>query len=505
MRVVFILTDSTCRRYLKAYGSAHPAITPNLDRLAEMGCVFDNHWVGSAPCMPARRDIMTGRVNFLEKPWGAIEPFDQTLPGLLRTVNAHTHIVTDHYHYLRKGGEDYLGSFTSYEIIRGQEHDTLNLPAGPDGLIRQERPAGLKGGYDLAHDETYKKFTDETQYPTPVTLQHAAEWLERNKDADNFLLWTECFDPHEPFDVPGQYLDLYRDEDDYEGGDLYWPKYAPNTFNEQETRHLACLYKAQLTMTDHYIGRVFDVLDRNDMWKDTMVIYTTDHGFMLGEHGYMAKNYMPAYNEVFNIPLIIWHPQATVKRFAGITQNVDILPTVCHQFGVDRGIMQYPLHGMDLTPCLTGEQDAAHTEILFGNFGKSVNYYDGQYVYMRAAAREDNKPLNVYTAMPTTHDRTFGWGTVEQADYARIGMARNYAGYPVLKIPAEVIGMKGGSSGFDVRSEYNAENLLFDIREDYAEEHPLHDAALEARCVEGLKRCMAARQAPEEQYERLGL
>lgn len=69
------------------YGAKNAAQTPNLDRLAARGTVFDNHWCGSAPCMPARRDILTGRLNFLEKPWGGIEPFDQTLPALLRTKN----------------------------------------------------------------------------------------------------------------------------------------------------------------------------------------------------------------------------------------------------------------------------------------------------------------------------------------------------------------------------------------------------------------------------------
>lgn len=69
-------------------------------------------------------------------------------------------------------------------------------------------------------------------------------------------------------------------------------------------------------MTDHYIGKILDVLDRHQMWEDTMVVFTTDHGFMLGD-GYMAKNFMPAYNEVFHLPLVVWHPQATHKRFAG--------------------------------------------------------------------------------------------------------------------------------------------------------------------------------------------
>ena len=93
--------------------------TPHLDAFAERSCVFDNHWIGSAPCMPARRDILTGRYNFLERPWGPIEPFDVTLPQCLRAQGAFCHITTDHCHYLRTGGEGYLQEFNTWDYHRG--------------------------------------------------------------------------------------------------------------------------------------------------------------------------------------------------------------------------------------------------------------------------------------------------------------------------------------------------------------------------------------------------
>ena len=78
------------------------------------------------------------------------------------------------------------------------------------------------------------------------------------------------------------------------------------------------------------------------------------------QHGYMAKNYMPAYNEVFHIPLVIWHPKAKVKRFAGLTQNIDLFPTILDQYQVDMEQMHYPIHGKNLMPALTGETDTVH-------------------------------------------------------------------------------------------------------------------------------------------------
>ena len=120
-------------------------------------------------------------------------------------------------------------------------------------------------------------------------MWHAAEWLEDNHDADNYFLWVEAFDPHEPYDCPKYYLDLYEKEGDYDGPDFTHPSYAPNEFNEAETEHLRRRCKAVMTMTDRHLGEILDVMDKYNMWEDTMLVFTTDHGYHLGEHGYMAK------------------------------------------------------------------------------------------------------------------------------------------------------------------------------------------------------------------------
>lgn len=98
MKTLFVLLDSLNRNYLPIYGNDWVK-APNIQRLADTGIVFDNHWLGSAPCMPARRDILTGRLNFLERGWGAIEPMDIPFPRLLRDAGVRSHMETDHYHY----------------------------------------------------------------------------------------------------------------------------------------------------------------------------------------------------------------------------------------------------------------------------------------------------------------------------------------------------------------------------------------------------------------------
>ncbi len=83
MKVIMVLSDSLNRHYLPTYGNRW-VIAPNIERFARRSVVFDNHWIGSAPCMPARRDMITGRLNFLEREWGGLEPFDIPFPHLLQ-------------------------------------------------------------------------------------------------------------------------------------------------------------------------------------------------------------------------------------------------------------------------------------------------------------------------------------------------------------------------------------------------------------------------------------
>ena len=506
MKAILILVDSVCRRFLKCYGSTEPAFTPNLDRLAARGTVFENHWCGSAPCMPARRDLMTGRLNFLEKPWGGIEPFDQPLPKMLASEGVFSHIVTDHYHYIRIGGENYLNAFTTYDLVRGQEKDPWRLHPRANGKL-PEKPEGYIGQFSAAHEDNMTAFTEEQTYPTPVTMQKAADWLEQNAEADNFFLWAEGFDPHEPFDVPQKYLDLYADEAKVDEGEQnYWAPYAPNTFTEEQTKHLRVRYKALLSMTDAYIGKIFDVLDRKNLWDDTMVIFTTDHGYMLGEHGYWSKNYMPAYNEVFRLPLLIWHPNATQKHVDAMTQNIDLYPTLLNLFGVNPSILHHTIHGKTLLPLLAGEADKARDAVLYGYFGKSVNCFDGQYTYFRAAAREDNRPLNVYTAMPATSGKYYGIDSIDPEEYKKIGFANlSWTEYPVYRIPAEIVNITASSGGFGPRSADNADSRIYDLQNDPAQEHPIKDDELEDRLKNTLIGLMQSHDAPLEQYERLGL
>jgi arylsulfatase A-like enzyme len=137
MKTLFLVLDTVRADYLGCYGN-NWVQTPHLDRLAGAGFTFDNHWVGSLPCMPARREFMTGRHNFLDRGWGPIEPFDDILPVELRKKGVFSHLATDHQHYFELGGENYHTGFNTWDFHRGQEYDPwvslVDAPAVPGHL-----------------------------------------------------------------------------------------------------------------------------------------------------------------------------------------------------------------------------------------------------------------------------------------------------------------------------------------------------------------------------------
>ncbi|MFC7189962.1 sulfatase-like hydrolase/transferase [Halocatena marina] len=129
MNVLFVSIDSLRRDFLDTYQDdpwciEYEVDTTNLDRFAERATVFNTHYAGSLPCMPARREWLTGTQEFLWRPWGPIEPFDTTLPEALRHADVMTKLITDHFHYFQHGSGGYFEDFNGFEFIRGHENDT---------------------------------------------------------------------------------------------------------------------------------------------------------------------------------------------------------------------------------------------------------------------------------------------------------------------------------------------------------------------------------------------
>ena len=118
MRAIMVMFDSLNRHMLPPYGYKD-IVAPNFERLASCTVTFDNCYAGSLPCMPARREIHTGRYNFLHRSWGPLEPYDDSMPEILKNNGIYTHLTTDHWNYWEEGGCNYQTKYNTFEFVRG--------------------------------------------------------------------------------------------------------------------------------------------------------------------------------------------------------------------------------------------------------------------------------------------------------------------------------------------------------------------------------------------------
>jgi arylsulfatase A-like enzyme len=498
MKVLFLVLDTVRRDYLSFYGN-NWVQTPNLAKLASKGVTFDNHWVGSLPCMPARREFMTGRYNFLYRGWGPIEPYDDTLPKWLREKKGvFSHLVTDHDHYFELGGENYHTAFSTWDFYRGQEHDPwashVDAPALPQGfnpLRKNDKQLALNFGNRLRQQ-------NEEDFSGPRTCAAAVDWLECNRNAKgDWFLQVELFDPHEPFYTTKKYLEMYGVETNRPAFD--WPNYDYTDLPPGDVEHLRKCYAALLTMTDHWAGKVLAKLEEIGQFDDTLIVFTTDHGSMLGEGTAWLKNYMPIYNPIAHIPLVMKLPgnANAGKRRGGFSQSIDLMPTFLDYFGVTD--LPPHLHGQSLK-ALAETGHGGREDGIFGYFALATNVTDGKHVYMRMPTRDDLGPLHAYTAMPVKGLNS--WYPRDVHDRVETG---RYFGHtynlPLYKIP-----VPGGLTKSRLgEASYRGRHLLFDLAADPSQEHPLRDEAIERRMIERLKFHMARCEAPAEQYMRVGL
>jgi arylsulfatase A-like enzyme len=479
MRAVMVMFDSLNRHMLPPYGSDE-IVAPNFRRLAERTVTFDNFYAGSMPCMPARRELHTARYNFLHRSWGPLEPWDDSMPEMLGRAGIHSHLASDHPHYWEDGGATYHPRYTTWEFFRGQEGDAWKGVAGgaPEKGFKNalQRQDAINRGY----------LRREAEHPQTRTFDAGLEFMATNADADRWFLQIECFDPHEPFFTYDEYRRLYPH--DYDGPEFDWPPYARVTEPDAQAEHARYEYKALVSMCDRSLGRVLDAMDEHDLWDDTLLLVNTDHGFLLGEHGWWAKTVQPWFNELVHLPAFLWDPrsQAAGDRDGRLVQTIDIAPTLLDFFGVPS------TPDMLGAPIAATGAPAAREGALFGIHGGHVNVTDGRYVYMRACATPANAPLEEFTLMPT-HMR----GRFSPAELAGAELADPF---PFTK-GVRPLRLEGRS----MINPFLYGTLLFDLESDPAQEHPIDDPAIELRMLRLLARLLRENAAPASQYERLGI
>ena len=326
----------------------------------------------------------------------------------------------------------------------------------------------------------------------------ADDFLHKNYQADSWLLQLECFDPHEPFHAPPRFRDLYPTS--YKGPILDWPIYDRVTETPEEVAELRANYAALVTMTDEYFGQLLDFFDSYDLWSDTALVLTTDHGFLLGEHDWWAKNRMPVYDEIAHIPLMIYHPdfsdQGGMRRSA-LSQTADIMPTILDMAG-----QQIPkdVTSRSLMPLLAADDDQRDS-LIFGYFGAAINVCDGRYSYFHYPVVDAAEHLFEYTLMPTRMTTRFS--ITELLDATLHPSFSFTKGVSVLKLPP-----KTSDDGLPVEVQgmpfADQQSQLFDLQTDPGQTTPLDNPQKIAQMRQLIIENMVRLDAPAEAFNRFG-
>lgn len=499
MRTVFVLFDSLNRKAMSAYGG-NPANTPNFQRFAQRAVTFDRHYVCGLPCMPARRDLQTGRPSFLHRNWGPLEPFDNSFPEIMKSNGVYSHLVTDHNHYFMDGGATYHPRFSSWELVRGNGSDHWKGVVAPDTerFRRTFHPNQLRpylNTYYINRDY----MLEEQNHPCTQVFGHGLEFIETNKGSDDWFLQIEAFDPHEPFFVPERFRERFKTN--YSGPIIDWPTYGRADFDADEQAEVQANYGALVAMCDEYFGRLLDLFDREDLWKDTALIVSTDHGFLLGEHDWWGKNVMPIYDELARIPLMVYHPDFAEKggeRRQSLTQAIDLMPTLLEMHGLE---IPPEVVGKSLLPVLDRDEKVREAAI-YGYFGAACNVTDGRYTWLRYPEPMTADNLYEYTLMPTRMHRRFG--QAELADAELVPPFGFTKGIPLLRtrplatrdnIPAVM----------ENRIFEDCRTVLYDTLQDPGQERPISDPEVEARLDRQMALIFAEIEAPAEAFARFGL
>jgi arylsulfatase A-like enzyme len=500
VNVLLVSIDSLARHWLEPYGRRVevPLEVPNLSRLAEASVQFERHWAGSLPCMPARREFLAGVIEFLWRPWGPMEPFDIPLARAASVSGIRSALVTDHYHYWHHGSGGYHEDYDTWEFIRGHEHDAFRLgPAKPDPILLRQILADDPDTLDFFNRAQYARnvhgFAREEQFFAPRVFACAAETLrELAGRRGPWFLYVDSFDVHEPFHCPQPYASMFTSENPRDPELVVWPRYgAVDSLTDRQLAFVRAQFAGKVAMVDRWFGLLLDVLDECRLWESTTVIVTTDHGHFLGEHGFVGKPFVPAFDVLARTPLWISHPEtASGRRVAELTTAVDVYATVAEALGLPEAGAP---HSRSLLPLVRGEVDRHRDVVLYGWYGGAVNATDGRFTYFRPP--RSDLPIWCYSTRFLGTDPPVSWFRRPPVrPDADVGRFLPYVDAPVWRYPG----------GIWIRPE---RPMLFDVDADPDQLNDLagrgdpNEERLRSLLIEELH----ALRAPEEHLERLEL
>ena len=349
MNLIVLCSDTYRVDYLSCYHSASPVATPNLDRLAGEGVLFRSAFGEGTPTLPARRVLYTGRriFPFLWVPqkwdrvtlpgWHPMFYEDVTLAEWLQERGYATGLISDLPHQF-KPGKNFHRGFTHFDWVRGQEMDFMR--SGPRSAVDVDRylPEGkeprLLTQQSLMNMRDWKS---EADWCSAQVLQRGIEFVRDNAEQQPFMLWMEAFSPHEPWLAPPELVAKYLDGDDPLGQDWIYPPGNAQHMTEQQARRVRAHYAALCELIDRWFGRLMDEVGKLGLLDDTIVVFLSDHGTMMGEQGQYHKGPDRLRWQVTQVPLIIRLPGAAQggQQVEAFCQHQDLMPTLLNQMGLE--------------------------------------------------------------------------------------------------------------------------------------------------------------------------
>ena len=360
--IIYIMADDHTTQGFGVYGSRLASLnpTPTIDRIGKEGIIFDNAFCTNSICTPSRASIMTGQYGQVNgvKDLGGILPVDrQYLAHEMKNLGYNTAIVGK-WHL-----KDAPEAFDYYNVLPGQgdyHNPTLysNEETGEKksmrfekGLTREVNATTYKGhSSDVITDKSLEWLDEKRDKSKPFFLMHhfkaPHDFFEHAKRYNDYLADTEIPEPASLWDNTGNgsiatrgYNDSMMDTIGSSVGHrniirnmgmhmnidpkIPDPEYKKLAYQEYLKRYLRCVKGV-----DDNVKRLFDYLEKEDLMDNTIIIYTGDQGFMLGEHDYIDKRWM--YEESMRMPFLVRYPK-TIKagtRTNAIINNTDFAPTI---------------------------------------------------------------------------------------------------------------------------------------------------------------------------------
>ena len=381
--VLFIMSDQHRFDYMGCAGASFLR-TPNLDRLAKRGVYFPYCMTNTPVCAPARIGLATGlqplRLGALDN----ASYLPRSVPTYYQRLRDHSYRVgcvgkldlAKPSRYNGRYGDRpcvYGWGFTHPEECEGKMHaGSSPTPIGPYTYYLHERRL-LQKFYEDYRARSAKGWTVGASHDSVLPTEafedayigrRAAEWIENVPDDFPWHYFVSFVGPHDPFDPPTEYAERYRHAEvpesihDSMEGKPAWLHRRLVMGEPEEVAVTRRQYCAAIELIDEHIGLILDALERRGMTENTYIIYSSDHGEMLGDHQLYTKSV--AYEASLRVPLIVAGPGIEGGRVSNaLVELIDINPTLCDLVGVPP---EEHIDAVSFAPILRGETETHRTE-----------------------------------------------------------------------------------------------------------------------------------------------